>query len=213
MQTLFGNHIDDCVSIAVQSSLFKDVKFDGVISGINKGPNLGTDIIFSGTCAAARQACMYRIPGVALSLDSNSKNYLDDSTFNYELLADFVSKNLEKILEISKKTDFKSFVNINAPSVEKYNGVKYCSSLCIRDYNDSIEITEKEKDFYTTKFIFGMGKTLWNCECPSEVDYNANKVDVKMPEGKLHALFIPCIEPGGTIPFFPVTSEDLKYRL
>ena len=100
----------DCVSIAVQSSLFKDVKFDGVISGINKGPNLGTDIIFSGTCAAARQACMYRIPGVALSLDSNSKNYLDDSTFNYELLADFVSKNLEKILEISKKTDFKSFV-------------------------------------------------------------------------------------------------------
>lgn len=165
----------DCVSIAVQSSLFKDVKFDGVISGINKGPNLGTDIIFSGTCAAARQACMYRIPGVALSLDSNCKNYLDDSTFNYELLADFVSKNLEKILEISKKTDFKSFVNINAPSVEKYNGVKYCSSLCIRDYNDSIEITEKEKDFYTTKFIFGMGKTLWNCECPSEVDYNANK--------------------------------------
>ena len=37
----------DCVSIALQSSLFKDVKFDCVISGINKGPNLGTDIIFS----------------------------------------------------------------------------------------------------------------------------------------------------------------------
>ena len=47
--------------------------------------------------------------------------------------------------------------------------------MCIRDYNDSIEITEKEKDSYTTKFIFGMGKTLCNCECPSEVDYNANE--------------------------------------
>ena len=34
-----------------------------------------------------------------------------------------------------------------------------------------------------------------------------------MPEGKLRALFIPYIEPGGIITFFPVTSEDLKYRL
>lgn len=165
----------DCVSIALQSSLFKDVKFDGVISGINKGANLGTDIIFSGTCAAARQACLYKIPGIALSVDSNSHNYFDDSTFNYELLAKFVSKNIDNLLEIAKKTDFKSFVNINAPSVEKYNGVKYCTSLCIRDYNDSIEITEKEKDSYTTKYIFGMGKTFWDCERPSDVDYNANK--------------------------------------
>ena len=47
----------------------------------------------------------------------------------------------------------------------------------------------------------------------SNVDYNANKADVKMPEGKLRALFIPYIEPGGIITFFPVTSEDLKYRL
>ena len=49
----------------------------------------------------------------------------------------------------------------------------------------------------------------------SNVNYNsyANKVDVKTPEGKLHALFISCMEPASIITFFPVTSEDLKYRL
>ena len=49
----------------------------------------------------------------------------------------------------------------------------------------------------------------------SNVYYNsyANKVDVKTPEGKLHALFISCIEPTNTITFFPVTSEELKYRV
>ena len=42
---------------------------------------------------------------------------------------------------------------------------------------------------------------------------NANKVDIKMPEDKLHALFISCSESTNTITFFPVTSEDLKYRV
>jgi 5'-nucleotidase len=41
---------------------------DVVVSGINYGPNLGTDTIYSGTVAAAREAALRGVPGVAVSL-------------------------------------------------------------------------------------------------------------------------------------------------
>jgi 5'-nucleotidase len=40
-----------------------------VLSGINRGPNLGNDVFYSGTVAGAREACMHGIPSAALSLD------------------------------------------------------------------------------------------------------------------------------------------------
>ena len=43
----------DCVISALRSDLFKDIRFDAVLSGINRGPNMGTDCIYSGTIAAA----------------------------------------------------------------------------------------------------------------------------------------------------------------
>ena len=59
----------DCVICAVKSQFF-GVEFDAVISGINAGPNLGTDVIYSGTCAAARQAVLMGLAGIAVSLES-----------------------------------------------------------------------------------------------------------------------------------------------
>ncbi len=48
----------DCIVYSHRCSLFP-IPFDVVISGINHGYNLSTDIIYSGTCAAARQAAFY----------------------------------------------------------------------------------------------------------------------------------------------------------
>jgi hypothetical protein len=50
----------DCVITAMRSGIFEGIEFDVVLSGINKGPNLGTDIVYSGTCAGARQAVFYK---------------------------------------------------------------------------------------------------------------------------------------------------------
>ena len=58
----------DCVCVGLESNLF-DFKFDVVVSGINQGANMGTDIIYSGTCGAARQAVLNGVPGIALSVD------------------------------------------------------------------------------------------------------------------------------------------------
>eukprot|EP00184_Porphyridium_aerugineum_P002042 CAMPEP_0184707876 /NCGR_PEP_ID=MMETSP0313-20130426/37487_1 /TAXON_ID=2792 /ORGANISM="Porphyridium aerugineum, Strain SAG 1380-2" /LENGTH=356 /DNA_ID=CAMNT_0027169457 /DNA_START=145 /DNA_END=1215 /DNA_ORIENTATION=+ len=67
----------DCVIAAVEPNtgilhkLGKTASF--VVSGINLGPNLGSDILYSGTFAAARQAGIYGIPALATSLASYEK--------------------------------------------------------------------------------------------------------------------------------------------
>ena len=58
----------DCVKLAI-TNLFPDFTPDLVISGINRGPNVGLNILYSGTVAAALEACVNGIPAVALSLD------------------------------------------------------------------------------------------------------------------------------------------------
>ena len=62
----------DCAHMAIHA-LLKE-KIDLVVSGINRGANVSTDIIYSGTIAAAREAFIYRIPAMALSLDRGKVN-------------------------------------------------------------------------------------------------------------------------------------------
>lgn len=91
----------DCVRLA---TIILDVDFDVVFSGVNDGLNLGTDIIYSGTCAGAREAVIEGIPGVAISTDFKS--------------FDIVEKEIDNVLElvINKKLYSKEYVlNINFP--------------------------------------------------------------------------------------------------
>lgn len=136
----------DCVMLALTSKLFKDIKFDLVISGCNKGANLGTDVVYSGTVAGARQACLWGFPAVALSL-------IFDGSCNFFPLCDFISKdkNIEKLISLCNK-DY--FININALSLEnngKYLGIRQ-AKLCKRVYNDYIELEEIEEGIFKTKF-------------------------------------------------------------
>lgn len=61
----------DCVHLAV-SGLF-DFEFDLVVSGINDGPNLGDDVLYSGTVAAAMEGRFLGLPAVALSLCTQAR--------------------------------------------------------------------------------------------------------------------------------------------
>jgi 5'-nucleotidase len=58
----------DCVKLAV-TNLFPESLPDLVVSGINRGPNVGVNVLYSGTVAAALEACINGVPAVALSLD------------------------------------------------------------------------------------------------------------------------------------------------
>lgn len=57
----------DCVTLAM-SHILKDSPPDLVVSGINKGGNLGDDVSYSGTVAGALEASIYGLPGIAMSL-------------------------------------------------------------------------------------------------------------------------------------------------
>lgn len=94
----------DCVILASHGMLPFTPEI--VISGINRGPNLGTDIIYSGTAAAARQATINGIPGIALSLASYT------GPFRYDALANLVAEHLDYILSLWTP---EVFININAP--------------------------------------------------------------------------------------------------
>ena len=59
----------DCVNLAI-FQLLKDGRPDLVVSGINRGYNLGDDVTYSGTVAAALEGVLLEIPSFAISLDS-----------------------------------------------------------------------------------------------------------------------------------------------
>ena len=129
----------DCVCLGTSGDLF-DFKFDLVISGINKGANMGTDIIYSGTCGAARQAVLNKVPGIALSVDPFVWDDEHLNNMKYEALADFAARNLKELAALASTDVPRIFVNVNAGSLDSYKGVKYCNSLCIRDYGDKMHV-------------------------------------------------------------------------
>ncbi|MCX6112032.1 MAG: 5'/3'-nucleotidase SurE [Proteobacteria bacterium] len=109
----------DCVYAAVHGLLPR--KPDIIISGINKGANMGLDVYYSGTVAGARQGIIDGITqGFSLSLvvDKKDKEYFWDDT------AAFARQMTTKILEKGYKG--KGFLNINYPNLpkEKINGVR-----------------------------------------------------------------------------------------
>ena len=64
---------------------------DAVISGINLGPNRGTDVLYSGTCSAAQEAAIHGYPALALSLDGHH----DRPFIHFETAAKLARQGLE----------------------------------------------------------------------------------------------------------------------
>jgi 5'-nucleotidase len=107
----------DCIKLAVTEIL--DGKPDLVISGINPGANIGVDINYSGTLAAAREATFYGIPALAVSIAGKTPAYYKD-------IADFIGNFSEMILE--KGLPKGTLLNINAPDLpmKQLRGVRFC---------------------------------------------------------------------------------------
>ena len=65
----------DCVHLAITGLLNEEP--DLVVSGINAGPNMGDDVIYSGTVAAATEERFLGLPAIALSMNSHEPNHFD----------------------------------------------------------------------------------------------------------------------------------------
>jgi 5'-nucleotidase len=97
----------DCIILAVHHLL--SGKPDLVISGINRGPNLGGDIGYSGTVAGAMEAANHDIPAFAVSLAARQD-------FRFEQAAQFAAVLAEKLL--SERTGTDTILNVNVPPGE-----------------------------------------------------------------------------------------------
>lgn len=64
----------DCVKLGLEALL--DHRPDLVVSGVNAGPNLGTDVLYSGTVSAAVEALIMGIPALAVSIADYSGEWL-----------------------------------------------------------------------------------------------------------------------------------------
>lgn len=121
----------DCVALAVLG--FVKEKIDLVVSGINQGSNMGADITYSGTVAAAMEASISGIPSLAVSLDT-----YDVSSCHYETAANFTAILVAQMLKRPLARDI--ILNVNVPNLppERIAGVKI-TRLGKRIYRDVLE--------------------------------------------------------------------------
>jgi len=121
----------DCILFALKGAV--PVVPDVVISGINKGNNIGNDIVYSGTVAAARQGAFIGIPSIAVS----AAGFIPP--FPFAEAADFILKHLNDLISLWNK---EIILNVNIPVTS--NGRWESASLSLLSYGNTLHIQESE---------------------------------------------------------------------
>jgi 5'-nucleotidase len=106
----------DCVFLALHKLFDQQYKPDIVISGINKGANMGEDITYSGTASAAMEAVLQGIPAIAVSqvCRDNCEN-VDE--LGYDLAKEAVTTLVRRIFEHKFPLPERKFLNVNIPPI------------------------------------------------------------------------------------------------
>jgi 5'-nucleotidase len=118
----------DCVFIGINRLLPR--RPDLVLSGINRGPNLGGDVLYSGTVGGAMEGTIQRIPAMAFSLVSNDG-------WPFDWAKGPVREVLRRGLEAGLPDDVTVNVNIPAPSLAPMRGYRVVR-LGMRFYSNDI---------------------------------------------------------------------------
>lgn len=120
----------DCVMLAIHL-LYKGKKPDMILSGINHGANMGDDVTYSGTIAAAIEGSILQIPSVALSMNDYRPG------MEFRKAAKFTSKLVDNFDKLDLKPS--TFLNVNFPpeSDKPYKDYKF-TELGFRHYKDIV---------------------------------------------------------------------------
>ncbi|MGE4583584.1 MAG: 5'/3'-nucleotidase SurE [Sphaerochaeta sp.] len=141
----------DCILYASKGRIFP-IQPDLVISGINHGYNISTDILYSGTVGAAREAALTGLHSMAVSC-SRSK----DGSFPFARAAAFVVDHLD---EFYPMTSSECIININVPG--EGNGKWKSGVLSYLEYHDAVETKQEQQTHYfdTSSVRFGTSVVL-----------------------------------------------------
>lgn len=119
----------DCVYVALHLGGLLPRRPTLVVSGINHGLNLGMDVVYSGTVAAAREGALRGIPSVAISADLGA---------DLSRVAEQCVPLVERLLRVEGPVGAPPFLNVNFPAVPP-RGV-LATSLGRRVYEDRVEV-------------------------------------------------------------------------
>jgi 5'-nucleotidase len=124
----------DCVNLAV-NGILRRKKVDLVVSGINRGANMGDDVTYSGTVAAAMEGTLLGIPSVAFSLAAYERPRFDEAgPAAAEIVREVLLRGLPK----------DTLLNVNFPHLprEEYAGVRV-TCMGKRVYGDAV-VTKRD---------------------------------------------------------------------
>ncbi|BAT54038.1 stationary phase survival protein SurE [Nostoc sp. NIES-3756] len=143
----------DCVKLAIWALL--DSPPDLVLSGINQGANLGTEILYSGTVSAAMEGMIEGIPSIAFSLTSHiSKDFQPAAKFATILVEQLATKPIPDLMLLN--------VNIPAVSWEEIAGVKF-TRQGVRRY---VDVFDQRTDPRGKTYYWLTGEVLEEVEPP-----------------------------------------------
>ncbi len=131
----------DCISLGVNEILKKSP--DLIVSGINKGANLGNDVHYSGTVSAAMEGAIMGVPSIAVSLVTR------EDKVSYDFSATFAAGLSKQVLKKGLPPGI--MLNVNIPNLPKnrIKGYQYCT-MGRRNYGDIIveKIDPRGRKYY-----------------------------------------------------------------
>lgn len=152
----------DCVKLAVSKLLPRPP--DLVVSGLNSGANVGINVIYSGTVAAAIEAAFLGLPSIATSLLMRNEIPPD-----YDRAATLARATIERVLRIGLRPGLVASINIPALAENQSpRGVKFCRQ-CTRPYIDSYEerVSPRGQRYFWNSSVFTLGES----ESDTDVGY------------------------------------------
>ncbi|MDP2689897.1 MAG: 5'/3'-nucleotidase SurE [Deltaproteobacteria bacterium] len=149
----------DCVTLAVNGIL--PVRPDIIVSGINRGGNLGEDVSYSGTVSVAMEGTLLGIPSIALSLVAREN-------FDFRAAASFASRLVRHVFKKGIPKD--TLLNVNIPPVKTIKGYRI-TSLGKRFFSDVVveKVDPRGKKYYW------IGGDMVRWEGGKEADFQAIK--------------------------------------
>jgi 5'-nucleotidase len=131
----------DCVRLA-SLGLIEDFEPDVIVSGVNHGANLGDDITYSGTVAAALEGVVLGIPGIAVSQQSvrREMDFRLGHSFDFTAAAAFTARVVDRLDDVPLPQG--TLLNVNVPAGD-VDGVEV-ARLGKRIYEDRLDLIEED---------------------------------------------------------------------
>ena len=166
----------DCVYISLNNLFREDFKPDLVVSGINIGANMGEDITYSGTAAAAMEAVLQGIPAIAISQVCRDKCQDIKNGWDFALAKESIITMVSKILNGSFPLQKRRFLNINIPPIQpsECKGFKI-TQAGFREYGNDTHrhVNPRGEEYYW----IGLHPLVWQESVNKDCDFEAIKAN------------------------------------